>query len=600
MKAPSGFGVASLALAAALLTLLMGAPTAFVWFDQLHHWDLVRSWIEGGAGPSLRGATVSGIGRNGPLYHWLLAVGLSIVDSEVGMAWFTTALAACGITAAALLAGRRWGRQAIWVFAVVVSHPVLVEWIRVGEDFSYLPALLPLLILGWLRIERAPAGPVGWLLWGILCGAALQLHVTTAPALAIASLWLWRPRLAPWAPLLTVVGVTLTYVTIILDPRWTAIPMTWADIPGTAAALLEAVWRATVLRAEQTGAPSWLGAWPTGVLLLAAALSPLAGRRGARRMLAMAAAALLFVSFDESAHYHHLMHLDVVLASLLAAGALTLARGGVGRGVLLVAVAWQVFVSGTNILAASRTGILEQYSSYPLRWPGVREEAATAALRDALRRELAASGLRTPADREMAVLGDTLVFSEHAWSFLGDPLADSLQSPALENRRFALRRGPCGNREGRPLPGHCFLTLPDGGRAADPVVLTSVVRPFGPVDAQALRGAHAVGAGVFPRQMAPLVVLPAPMFPLHVESTPGRDIRAVTIRQFRIPQTDTQEMDLLQGPPGRPIPPTTVAHGHLLYERVWTFPSGVTSVRLALEDRRGVAAFHLEVERADP
>jgi hypothetical protein len=592
-------------LALALVLLIGGAPTAFVWFDQLHHWALAREWIEGGTRLPLRGATVSGVGQNGPLYHLFLGFGLLLTEGEVGMAVFTTVAAAMGVTAAAWAAWRRWGVGVLWVFAVVVSHPVLSEWIRVGEDFSYLPALLPLLLLGWVKVERAPTDAVGWGLWGVLCGAALQLHVTTGPALLLASIWLWQPRRAPWAPVLTLLGAAMTYVTVWLDPQLTGVRMTWANLPQTAAVLVEAMWQATKVRAENFWFPPLAAAWPTLALFGAAAASLVVGGKGARRFFVMAVASLAFVSFDESAHYHHLMHLDIVLVSVLAAGALTLATSRMGRALLLAGIAWQLGVSGSNVVAANSDGIVIQYASYPLRWPGVREEAATAALRDALRHELGSAGLHTRAERMLAIRGDTLVFLEHAWTFLEDALVEPPITAFPRGAVFELRRRRCGVSEGRSLPGHCLIRIPQDDAPPDDtegaVRLDSQTNLWQPLNAWPLRAAHAVGAGVFPRHMAPLVVQPAAAFPVRIApDATGRRMTALTLRQYRIPQTTSLDVQIAGPESSTRLLPHDERHGHLLRERHWVFAGAVTSVEMFVAGPAGVVAFDLEIELDRP
>lgn len=585
--------VPAILLAAGLLLLVAGAPTAFVWFDQLRHWGQALEQIRNGVWLPPRGASVTGVGANGPLYHLILMGGLRFLSSETAMAFYSAASAAVGLTATAVLAARRWGLSlAVWPLAAVVCHPILMEWMRVGLDHSFLPLWSPLALAAWLFVERRPGSPGAWLLWGVACGAGLQLHFTVGPALALASLALWQPRDAPWAPLATLAGTALTYVTLMAGPAPQSPGLTWFEAPQTAWRLTRAALTATSLRAAGVG---WASPWWTtagGFFTAAAVLGALLGRarRAVRRSLAVAAASLLLVSFDERSHYHHLMHLDVFMMAMTVAGAITLAAAPAGRVVLAGVLTSQLALGVRMVDDALAAGVVELPSSYPVAWPDERELAATAIQRDRLAVTLNALALDHPLLRQDLVFGDVLPYFEHGWMFLVDHRAPATGG-AADAGYWRLERGPCPDATGRQAGALCMAPA-----AARP----EAVRPDldgGFVPRTAVRGSLWRQGVAFPPEMAQLEVVRRIAFPLRLESGEGPGFAGLTLRVFRFPLA----MELIGNPPLWPaaLPdPDHKRSGYTLREYTWTFSLPVSEIELHSVSGADILAFSAELTRA--
>lgn len=574
----------------ALLLLIVGAPTAFVWFDQLRHWGQALEQIRNGVWIPPRGASVTGVGANGPMYHLILMSGLRLLSSETAMAFFSACSAALGLATAARLAARRWGAAAVlWPLAAVASHPILLEWMRVGLDHSFLPLWLPLGLACWLWVERRPSSVGRWILWGVACGAGLQLHFTIGPALALASLPLWKPRQVPWAPLATIAGALLTYAPMLGGPAVQSPGLTWFDAPSTAGRLIQAAVAAPAARAAGVGLGSVWWLLPGTVIGLAAVGGAAVGaaRPAVRRGLAVAAASLLLVSFDEASHYHHLMHLDAFLIAMTTTGALALAADRRGRAVLAVLVAAHLALGARMVADAQGRGIVELPSSYPLAWPDAREIAATAWQRDALAKALAELDLDHPVLRQVAVSGDVLPFFEHGWMFLADQ-----REPASSGQRIAeawrLTAGACVDG-GRRVGGFCLR------EAAVPPLSAVVTEESGFLVRTALRGELSRQGLSFPPEMAQLELVRAGRFPLRVSAPEGRRFSRLTLRFFRFPVALERVGAVPILPDGLGEPALT-RDGYVVREEVWHVADPVTEVVLRASGLFPLVAYYAELE----
>jgi hypothetical protein len=576
--------------AASLALLVAGAPTAFVWFDQLRHWGQSFEQIRGGIWIPPRGASVTGVGANGPLYHLILMAGLRVLASETAMAVYSAGTAAMGLAAAARLAARRWGAAtALWPLAVVASHPILAEWMRVGLDHSFLPLWLPFGLAAWLLVERRRASVWAWIVWGLACGAGLQLHFTIGPALALASLFVWRPRQAPWAPFATLAGAALTYATMFGGAAVQSPGLTWHEAPVTAVRLIRAALSAPALRAAGVG---WDSAWwsaPVAILGVAALVGALIGprRRVLRWGLAVVAASLLLVSFDEASHYHHLMHLDIFLITLTAAGATVLAAFRPGRTLLTLLVFVHLLLGVQMVADARQRGIVELPSSYPLAWPDTRELAATAAQRDALATALAEVGLDHPVLRTEAVFGDVLPFFEHGWMFLRDhrsPPSDG----AAQQAAWQLSPPPCRPGD-RPAGTLCLRSAQAG-----PLRVASS-KDSDYIAQTALKGQMWRQGLSFPPEMAQLDLVRSRNLPLRAVAPETQAFSRLVLRTFRFPLA----IDLVGRHPVQPAglgPPDRTRDGYVVREDVWLFADPLTSVEVQATGGALLVAFSLEFD----
>lgn len=595
-----GADVVPAALAALVAVVaLAAAPTAAVLHDQLRDWQAVFGYLSSGQLPR-QGAVISGVGANGPLYYLLLMAGQILSDGETGLALFVTAAAVLGTALWAWTASSGEERRLrLWMGVAVASHPLVMEWVRMGSDFSYLPVLLPAAALFWRAVERRSGRPLPWLAWGVVCGAALQLHVTTVPLLLIASWALWRlPR---WwcAPLLTLVGTALTFATRLSGLEWTGRGLTWWSLPETAMRLLGALVAAAEVPAEAIGLGGVAGVWTTIALFAMAVTAWRLGDAVARLLSLAALGSLAFVAFDSGSHYNHLMHLDMVLVAGLAAGARVLASRSSGRIVLIILVSWQVAVSLGAALEAQRTGLVRRYTAFPLAWPGVREESVTAAFRDRLAASLRAEGLSTPWERHHRVVGDTLPLADSGWVFLGDPSGPPpFGSEPPRSAGFLLSREPCASRNGHALPGHCLISdgsspdayraylggtaIGDGGRS--PLVTLAQARHAWIRERRA-----------FPETMPPLIIDWVGNYPKALTAASGERIRGVTLRQFRFPDAVRVLATVRLAGAGE-IHEAPPVHGYLLQERRYRFPQPATSLTIVVEGAGDRGAFDLEVD----
>jgi hypothetical protein len=579
---------------------LIGAPVAAVLYDQIRDWQAAFALLAAGTLPT-QGATISGVGANGPLYYLLLMAGQVLAVTEVGMARFVTVLALLGAFVWVLTARTGEDRRIrAWIGIAIASHPLALEWVRLGADFSYLPVLLPLGALVYHAVEQRPQQPRRWLLWGLVCGAALQLHVTTAPLLLAASWTLWRTPRRPWAPVLVVIGAALTYAWTIPSFEAGATSLSWWQLPTTAAKLGYALVAAAAVPAGALGIAGLAGAWTT-LALLAVALG--AWRRadaGSRFLGAVAVASLAFVSFDPQSHYNHLMHLDMVLVFGLAAGARRLTRGPAGKALITLIVLFQCAVSIAAIREAGQTGLVRRYTAFPLEWPAVTEIAATAELRDQLVAQLRAEGLTTPWQRLHLLSGDTLPFVEHGWVFYRDPSpVPSFRDDPPAAPAFVLRRGTCGPSAGYDLPGHCLARM-DRSPAAMRVVLADAQEAApDPLSRRTLadaRHAWARERRAFPDAMAPLIIDWADNFPKQIEPIdPSQRISLVKVRQFRFPDARAELGDVGIVAAAR-VGAEATTHGYLLVERRLKFSEPVTRIVLDVTDGADRGAFDLDIE----
>ncbi len=579
-------------LVAALALLVAGAPTAFVWFDQLRHWGQSLEQIRGGIWIPPRGASVTGVGANGPLYHLILMAGLRVLASETAMAVYSAGTAAVGLAVAARLAARRWGAAtALWPLAAVASHPILAEWMRVGLDHSFLPLWLPFGLAAWLLVERRPGSVWAWIVWGLACGAGLQLHFTIGPALALASLLVWRPRQASWAPIATLAGAALTYATMLGGAAVQSPGLAWHEAPVTAARLIRAALTAPVLRAAGVG---WNSAWwsaPVVILGVAALVGALIGarRRAVRRGLAAVAASLLLVSFDEASHYHHLMHLDAFLIALTATGAVALAAFRHGRALLTVLVSVHLLLGARMVADARQRGIVELPSSYPLAWPNARELAATAAQRDALAAALAAVGLDHPVLRAEAVFGDVLPFFEHGWMFLRDHRSPP-SAGVVGRAAWQLSAPPC-RPDDRPAGTLCLRAAQTG-----PLRVASS-KDSDYIAQTALKGQMWRQGLSFPPEMAQLDLVRSRNLPLRAVAPETQAFSRLVLRTFRFPLA----IDLVGRHPVQPTglgPPDRTHNGYAVREDIWLFADPVTLVEIEATGRASLAAFSAELDLA--
>lgn len=592
-----------LALAVVLMALI-GAPTAAVFYDQVRDWQAVHALLATGRLPA-EGAAISGVGANGPLYYFILMAGQVFAGTEVGMARFVTILAVLGVAAWVLIVRSGEERRLrAWLGIAIASHPLVLEWARMGLDFSYLPALLPFGALVFQIVEARSQRAYPWVLWGLVCGAALQLHVTTIPLLLAASWALWRAPRWRWAPVLVLLSTVLTYATTIPYYEAGATSLSWWRLPSTAAQLSHALVTAAAVPAAALGIEGLMGAWTTLALFVVALVAGRRGDSGSRFLFAATLASLVFVSFDPQSHYNHLMHLDMVLVLGLAAGARHLARSQAGKVLLAVIIGFQCSVSIAAIRESAQTGLVRRYTAFPLEWPGIVEVTATAKLRDDLAAQLRKEGLAMPWQRLHLLSGDTLPFAEHGWVFYLDPPATPTfnQAPPL-SAGFELRQGVCDLGKGHELPGHCLVQM-DTVPTATKLLLTDARDREADLASRrslaAARHAWARERRAFPEAMAPLIIDRVDHFPKWIEpADPAQRIRRVKLRQFRFPDARSRLGDVgIAAPKGMSEEGTI--HGYLLVERRVRFPVPVTQFVLDIADGTNWGAFDLEVELDRP
>jgi hypothetical protein len=585
-----------------------GWDLGFVWIDQLHDTADSLIWLSEGRLLPPRGTTVSGLGHNGPWSTWMTMTALRIWHAE----WAVAALAvACTLLAVGggWLIARRQGRGTLaWAILLVWTQPHLWEWSRVGLDVSFapVPVLLLLLTVAWSRRWTGAALPAGF------AGAlAAQSHPSLFPAVVVVLLvgaGKAPPRVLCLRWGLSLFGGILPYLGVLLHRQLGAGELAWPPLAETFQALpllLDAPGRAldvrlTALDWGTLGALHRVVGWLVPLLVLARLLRPRARPPSVAVIAGVAAVvSLAALSYDEQAHYHHLMHWDGWLAATMVALVWSYADRPWGRALLASLLLLQVGTIAVLQQSAARTGVVELSGIFPLREPGLIEQAATWRMRAALWPMLAARGLTDPADRA-AVTGDAVLpLAEHGW---WSPFDDAARPAASAVGEGPWRLAACSDgaqavtgrlclHEALPIPPYALadrngtLVTPDvtrwrQGRATRPGPAGAHVPPF------------SVARARFPLQLTASTEDGRSAHPL-------RTLRLRTVRHPLAIATDgTTQITVRQG--GRNLQPVAVSHGYIMREVVFAIEAGPVLLLVEEANATRPAVFDLSLAGEAP
>lgn len=425
---------------------LAAVPQTPTVFDQYRIWGQAVADVAAGHWLHAEGSYVSGVGRLGPLGRWLVQAPLALWPDEWTMPILTTLLAwLTGVAAWRSLRRRLGDGDALVAVLLVMTQPAVWTWTRFGFDFAFLP---PAIWLLWRTTSTAREAADGWrrgLPAALAAAAALQIHATAWPIVAMlaAELLVQRRR----AGLVMLAGI-VPWVGLLAGSDRPALWGTPFETLQTAAALVPP------LAATWSPDGSGTGFLLAGALATTAALLGLL-YRPARRISLVLWAGLVALGFSEENHYHHVAHL-LASAGLASAVLAACTLGSKRRAVAWVVLLVQILAVGLAEREAVATG-RRNLAIYALR-PDL--EVSTLPTLQAHRRlidRLHAAGLHSTAQRSPDLVGPA------AWLHI-DPglvrladLHEPLAATKLPAERPLWHLGPCATNQ-VPIYGQTCLT----------------------------------------------------------------------------------------------------------------------------------------------
>ncbi len=584
-----------------------GWDLGFVWIDQLHDTADSLAWLAEGRLLPPRGTTVSGLGHNGPWSTWMTMMALRIWSAEWAVAALAVTCTLIAVGGGWLTAQRRRSVALAWAILLVWTQPHLWEWSRVGLDVSFAP-LPALLLVVAVRLSRRWTGVA--LIAGFAGALAAQSHPSLFPAVAVVLLIgagsaPLRVLCLRWA--LSLAGGILPYLGVLLGGQLGTGELAWPAIGealGMLPSLLDAPGRAldvrlTALGWGELGSLQRLAGWLVPLLVLARLLRP-----GPRPRVAVVAAVAALVSlaaltYDEQAHYHHLMHWDGWLAATTVALAWSYADRRSGRALLASLLVLQIGTVAVLQQRAARTGVVELSGVFPLREPGLIEQAATWRMRAALWPMLAARGLTDPVSRARVVGDAALSLAEHGWWSPFDGMQAPSGPPATGG---PWRLATCDDGAHVIIGRLCLLGAtpipPQALADRDGMLLTS--------DAAQWRRGRATRPGPRGAHVPPFSVARS-RFPLLLTGATGdgndagvrRILRLRTARHPLAVEADgSTQIAVRQA--GFVLEPAAVRYGYIMRESVYFVDARPVDLALEEQDAARPAVFDLSLESTPP
>lgn len=605
-----------------LFLFLSGIPETFIWYESLRDWaEAWRIVVDEGRLPT-RGPDISGVGFNGPLVYLIYGLALSLVFSEWTLPVVSSAaVVASVVTVLAMLRRSRPWLAVLPVVLLVVSHPLLFEWSRAGQDFSFALVAAAVCVAFVLRVPGPDAWP-GWLVWAFTLAVVSQIHIALLPAVAVWGLWHWWPRRTWRNALAATLGVLVPFLPLLLDassrpgnfPAWDGVP----EVFGVWWHLLLAEPRAWWARREVLGPWALVGGGVAALWWCFLVAVALRSRRhpGQRPLWAGLLLSWLLLSFPESWHYHHLIHmLPVWILGTVLIGWTFSARPA-GRSLLAVLVCLQLLLSWQLQQHTRRTGLLPMANLFPASFPGELQWSASLRFRTALDEALSGLGAGTPWQRRQLLRRSEglLPLVEYRWLTLADmvsatpgevrgPGEDSSGPWRLDSCAASTPQAPVVQLRG--YPGHCLV--PDTGILTEGVHFHASTPWAGqttsPADA-AFDWEEAYAAAWQQARWLPgalLQVLPVQVGPVRLES--AEPFAHLVLRGVHFPIARQQGWTAdfrVFGPEGQLRPERTI-QSYTLRELHFRFavPTTMVELQAGAPDARWIA-LDFDLFRAEP